>query len=129
MQNGSKILIIDDNPIDHMMTRYVLKHNFDIDDVMVLESAEAAISFLDENQLMPNQLPRMIMLDLDMPGLNGFDFMERFANYSDEVKNICKIVVLTWSDVVTDIEKIKSNIYVSQLINKPLCKHTTLNFA
>jgi len=123
----NKILIVDDNPIDHMITKYILKHNFAIEDVMVIESAAAALSHLESNQNNLAELPELIILDLDMPHLNGFDFMEHYSTFSEELKNTCKVVVLTGSDVTADLKKIKANIYVSELINKPLNKDALLD--
>ncbi|RZL50686.1 MAG: response regulator [Pedobacter sp.] len=127
MGQKSKIMIVDDNPIDHMITKYILKHNFAIEDVTVMESAEAALSYLESKQNDLNTLPELIILDLDMPGLNGFDFIDRYAKLSKALQKTCKIVVLTGSDILADLEKIKANVYVSELINKPLSKNALLD--
>ncbi|WP_169306829.1 response regulator [Pedobacter polaris] len=126
MVNKNRIMIVDDNPIDHMITKYVLKHNYAIEDIMVMESAEEALKYLEKHRTQLDALPELIILDLDMPDLNGFDFLERFSSYSDELKNACKIVVLTASDVLLNLEKIKANINVIELINKPLQKDDLL---
>lgn len=124
----NKIMIVDDNPIDHMITKYILKHNFDIEDVVVMESAESALLFLAERQQNINELPELIILDLDMPGVSGFEFLERFSRLNEQLIKKCSVVVLTGSDVEMDLEKIRCNQYVSELISKPLSKNALSDF-
>jgi CheY-like chemotaxis protein len=122
MVQPTKIMIVDDNPIDHMITKYILKHNFSIENVTVMECAEDALSYLVERQNNITDLPELIILDLDMPCINGFGFLERFAKLNEQLIRKCKIVVLTGSDVLVDLAKIKANPYVTELISKPLNK-------
>ena len=119
----NKIMIVDDNPIDHMITKYILKHNFAVEDVTVMESAEAALFFLTERQHNITELPELIILDLDMPGVNGFGFLERFSRLNKQLIKKCNVVVLTGSDVTADLEKIKANQFVTELISKPLSRN------
>ena len=123
MAKTNKIMIVDDNPIDHMITKYILKHNFAIEDVTVMECAEAALFFLSERQQHINELPELIILDLDMPGVNGFEFLERFSKLNAQLIKKCLVVVLTGSDVIVDLEKIKANQFVTEVISKPLHKN------
>jgi CheY-like chemotaxis protein len=118
----NRILIIDDNPIDHMITSHVLRTVYKLWDVVVIESAQQALEFIELNKENISELPSLIILDLDMPGLNGIGFLERFALHSDEVKEACKIVVLTASDVAADLATMKANPDVIKLISKPLDK-------
>lgn len=122
MVHPTKIMIVDDNPIDQMITKYILKHNFSIEDIMVMECAESALEFLVEHQNNITNLPELIILDLDMPCVNGFEFLERFAKLSEYLTEKCKIVVLTGSDILVDLDKIKANPFVTELISKPLNK-------
>lgn len=122
----NKIMIVDDNPIDHMITKYILKHNFAIEDIMVMECAEAALFFLSEHQQDITELPELIILDLDMPGVNGFEFLERFSKLNVHLIKNCNVVVLTGSDVIADLEKIKANQFVTELIRKPLSKNALI---
>lgn len=118
--SNSKILIVDDNPVDHMITRHVLKTYYQLWDIMVMESASEALLFLEANKDNVQELPSLIILDLDMPGLNGIGFLEQFSLYTKELKETCKIVVLTASEVVADLNTMKSDPNVLELIPKPL---------
>ena len=123
----NKVMIVDDNPIDHMITRYVLQNNYQVEEMSVMESALEALIYLEDNKDNLQELPSAIILDLDMPNLNGIGFLEQFSKYSEELKKSCKIIVLTASDILKDVETMKSFANVSELINKPLSKNGFLS--
>jgi CheY-like chemotaxis protein len=124
MEYKNKVMIVDDNPIDQLITEYILKLNHKKGDIIVMTSANAALEYLALNANVPEALPSLIFLDLDMPVMNGFDFLQRFKEYADEVKEGCRIVVVTASEVIADIEKMKSDPHVIKLIAKPLHRHS-----
>lgn len=126
MQSMNKIMIVDDNPIDQMITAQVLRTSYDDVDIMVMESVQLAIEYLNSNQENLAAIPSLILLDLDMPELNGFDFLSHFNNYSAAVKDVCRIVVLTASEVTNDIEQMEADPNVSRLITKPLDKNALM---
>ena len=124
MEYKSKVMIVDDNPIDQLITEYILKLNHKMGDIIVMTCANDALNYLAAHANTPEELPSLIFLDLDMPVMNGFDFLQRFKEYTDEVKERCRIVVVTASEAKDDIEKMKSDPYVIKLISKPLQRHS-----
>ena len=119
----NRILIVDDNPIDHMITAHVLKTFYKLWDIIVMESAAEALAFIDQHKANIDELPSLIILDLDMPVLNGIGFLEQFELHTKELKEACKIVVLTASDVIADLKVMLANPNVIKLIAKPLSKN------
>ncbi len=115
-------MIVDDNPIDQMLTMHVLKKEYINQDIIVMGSALAALEYLECNQSDLSNMPSLIVLDLDMPEMNGLGFLNRFSTFQETVKNYCKIVVLTASNVLADIELTKADPHVVKLIAKPLSK-------
>jgi CheY-like chemotaxis protein len=122
MEYKKRIMIVDDNVIDQMITSRILKLNYTYGEIVTMMSAAEALEYLDQHINEPSLLPNLILLDLDMPSINGFGFLERFNKYTSAFKNACPIVVLTASQVVNDVEKIKSHPDVVKLIAKPLDK-------
>lgn len=98
--------------------------NYTHGDIVTMMSAAEALDYIDHHLDKPELLPNLILLDLDMPSINGFGFLERFNCYADSLKATCPVVVLTASNVLSDIEKIKSHPDVVKLIAKPLSKES-----
>ena len=124
MEQRKKIMIIDDNLIDQMITAHVLKsNNTTNEDLLIMENAYLALDYLEANKNNLNAMPSLILLDLDMPGMSGYEFLQHYKNFSQEIKSLCRIIVLTGSDIQADIDRVEADPYVSKLITKPLSKN------
>ena len=120
MEIRRRIMIVDDNVIDQMITTQVIKKRYENIEIIVKESEIAALSYLNEHQDNPDSLPSLILLDLNMPEMNGFGFLDKFKDLAARIKNSSRIIVLTSTDALDDIEMLKSHPNVSRLIFKPL---------
>jgi len=91
------VCIIDDDPICVYGTKILLNHNnFVSADILVYEDGDEALTNLT-NQLDKGQpMPDIILLDLNMPVMNGFEFLEAYREkFGDNVP----IVVVTGADL------------------------------
>ena len=68
-----KIFLIDDNTIDLLISRKLLLKYDETLNIKEFGSASQAVKALRDN---PHNLPDLILLDLNMPGMNGWDFLE-----------------------------------------------------
>ncbi|MBO9584512.1 MAG: response regulator [Flavobacterium sp.] len=117
-----KILVVDDNPTDRFIAKKMIeKCNF-AQEVILTESAYQALEHLKELEDEPNSLPEFIFLDINMPGMNGYEFLEQYSKFSDAVKSKSKILMLTTSLHPDDIKRAESNPLVARFINKPISK-------
>ncbi|PZR12204.1 MAG: two-component system response regulator [Flavobacterium psychrophilum] len=100
MQNNVvEILLVEDNPDDAGLTiRALKKHNLS-NHLLHLQDGEEALHFLFSKEL--NQLPKLILLDLKMPKVDGIEVLRRVK--ADPEKRIIPIVVLTSSKEERDI--------------------------
>ena len=115
-----KIMIIDDNEIDNYIVKTLLKNNNIADEVIVFDSAVAAIEYLQFNQHNVNELPQIIFLDLYMPIMNGFQFIEMLDKIDSSAVQASKLCVLSSSIDNNDIIKSKFNNSVFTYIAKPI---------
>lgn len=113
-----KAVLIDDSDIDLFIQRRFLEVYKFSEKLILYRSAEEALNWLkDLNGEAP---PDVIFLDLNMPDIDGFSFLDNFENLPEGIKLKSKIVVLTSSNNKVDRELAFKNKNVIQFITKPL---------
>jgi CheY-like chemotaxis protein len=108
-------LLIDDNYIDNFVTRKILEVSNFAETIIVVRSATEAIESLRNGIVTPD----VIFLDIRMPLMSGFEFLEAYDKLNIDKKNI-KIFMLSSSLDPLDIRKSLDNKYITRFIHKPL---------
>lgn len=116
------VLLIDDNDVDNFIHRRVIDLMGFAQNVHACTSVKGAKEFVEALVKSGEPLPDVIFLDLNMPGENGFAFLEWFSNTFANHPNPSKIVILTSSNNQTDVEYVFSFSNVVKFITKPLKK-------
>jgi CheY-like chemotaxis protein len=114
-----KIMIVDDNEFDCYITSKIINNLDESIDIIEFNSSLTAIQFLEEFQNSPEILPDLIFLDIYMPIIDGFGFVEKFNTFSDVIKAHTKICILstTVDDLYINKAKLNSTIlYTSKPI-------------
>jgi len=120
-QHLGYIMLVDDDEDDNFIhERAIRKVNNDIV-VVVKQSAEAALNHLKENQN-KDSLPGLIFLDINMPGMNGWEFLEEYNKLDRSLQSKVIVIMLTTSDSEADKTRAKSWDFVSDYITKPLTR-------
>ncbi|MBT1702615.1 response regulator [Chryseosolibacter indicus] len=117
MHQNSSFLIIDDSYIDRIVTASMLKTTFEECVVHEVNGAMEGLQFLTEKKY---QAPLVILLDIKMPKVDGFDFLARLEKTDDIAKEDLAIIMLSSTIDPTDIQKAKENTNVKKLLSKPL---------
>jgi CheY-like chemotaxis protein len=116
----SKIFIIDDDPIHQRIAQIMIAKHELFDEYNSYTEAELALEFLKENITNTAALPDVILLDLNMPVVDGWDFLEAFEKFQTGLNKDIRIFIVTSS--VDEKDKLRSQTFpfVKGFISKPL---------
>lgn len=113
------VCIIDDDPICVYGTKVLLNHNnFVGSNILVYEDGYEALVNLTSLLNTGQPLPEIIFLDLNMPVMNGWEFLDEFNKLS--FTNKPKVYIVSSQFDLQEIEKGKSYDFVRDFISKPL---------
>jgi CheY-like chemotaxis protein len=112
-----RIMLIDDNETDLFIIKKVLQNSGSGKEIYSFTSAQEALNTIQSTPL--EKLPDTIFLDINMPGMNGHVFLIEFDNLPANVKNTCRIVVLSSSNNLKEIDAIRSDKNVFGFLPKP----------
>ena len=118
----NKILLIDDNDVDNYIHKQILTKCNICTSIVTMSSAIDALEYLIELKAKPDEVPEIIFLDIRMPGMDGFEFLDQYQKFPDSLKNRSRISMLTSSQDQEDVAKAKKYPGVQLFLNKPLSK-------
>jgi two-component SAPR family response regulator len=111
--SGKLILLIDDDPLSNIFNTMMIKKNHPGEEVLAITNANDAINYLkDDNR----KVPELIFLDLNMPIMNGWDFLEEYKKLDLKIN----IVLVTSSNDSDDISRSKGYKEVKHYLVKPI---------
>ena len=111
------VMTIDDETIDQMIYKRVLKRSGIVENVIDFHLAEDALAYFRSDGY---ERPDIVFLDIHMPRMNGFEFLDQaIAEFGDEFAN-CVIIMLTTSLDPQDRERAKHYPMDRDFLSKPL---------
>jgi CheY-like chemotaxis protein len=110
------IWLIDDDDITNMLHQFFLEEYFPDASIVVFSQAELALAALAENQAFPDH----IFLDLNMPVMDGWEFLDAYSEMTIPNSNNIHIHILTSSLDPNDFAKAEQSPFVHGIISKPL---------
>lgn len=120
MATYKNVLLVEDDAIARMVCERIMKLNGFADNVVMYDNAEAALRFL--SSVKSENFPSVIFLDVNMPVLNAWDFLEEFAKVKTNPVQSPLIYLLSSSINPLDKEKASRYPLVQDFIEKPLKK-------
>jgi YesN/AraC family two-component response regulator len=111
--------IIDDDEIyKYGFRKFVTMKNF-CDNILDFGNGKDALDYL-KNPLNRNKLPDIIFLDLEMPVMTGWEFLEEFKKVKSQLKKHIDILMVTSSYNYKDVVRAKTCLEISDFIVKPI---------
>lgn len=116
------IAIIDDDDIFVYITKKAVEQTNIIQQIKVFGNGKDAIDYLKENCCKPDLLPEIILLDLSMPIMDGWQFLDEYTKIKPKIGKKIIIYIVTSSISPEDMRKAKNIDAVSDFIIKPITK-------
>jgi CheY-like chemotaxis protein len=113
-------MLIDDNDIDNYIANHVVTKSGIADKISLMSSAVEALQNLETVKEDFDQFPDLIFLDISMPIMDGFGFLNEVSKFPKVIDNRCDVVVLTSSSNTNDIERAMQYSVVKEYFVKPL---------
>ena len=113
------VILIDDSEIDNAVNKKLLKLARISDDIEVYTSPRKSLENMKELGITWTS-PRLILLDLSMPDIDGMQWLKIFRELPDQVQNKCLIYVLSASIDRKQLDLVDADPSVIALLEKPL---------
>lgn len=124
----NNILLVDDDTVNNFIvinTLNKLDITENVDSVLNgADGIEYIKNMIDNN---PQLIPSIIFLDINMPVMDGWEFLEEFEKFAEDIKKQCKIYMVSSSVYEDDISKSKHYSSVIDFISKPLMREKIMD--
>ncbi len=114
------VLIVDDSSMDRRLSELVIERSLFAGQITSCSSVLEGLCYLQSLIESPEQLPSVIFLDVNMPILDGFDFLDNFLKFPYYVQQHCAVFMLSATNSPDELERIKTYPVVRKFYRKPL---------
>jgi CheY-like chemotaxis protein len=121
MAKFKSVLLVEDDPITILVCDRIIKMNDFSEVVKSCENGRRALDFLKECSV-AGTLPDIIFLDINMPVMNGWDFLEELEEIKATLSMLPRIFILSSTVDPEDLSRAKTFSTVEDFISKPLDK-------
>ena len=118
MNKFKSIILIDDDEISNFLCEETIMGSNIAESVVSYVNANDALEFL--NNVNQDNLPDIIFLDINMPGMDGWEFLSDLENIGETAQKQIKVIILSSSHFHIDIERSKNFESVAEYVSKPL---------
>jgi len=122
MTTIKQLTLVDDDEIFVFLTSKMLVHSKLVDLIKIFDNGYDALVFLKENLGNIDALPDIILLDLSMPIMDGWEFLEEYVKINPLIGKKITIYICSSSISPADVIRAKTINEVSDFIIKPITK-------
>jgi len=114
------ILLVDDDDVNNFLSQEIISHYRPNAAIEAKTTVRDALEYLEECNSKPACMPDIILVDINMPWMDGWDFIEGFERLEMKNKEKIRLYIYTSSVYYKDIDKGKSYNSVTNIFSKPL---------
>ncbi|HEY9844488.1 MAG: response regulator [Candidatus Sericytochromatia bacterium] len=114
------VYLVDDDEIYQYTTRKYLEVRQLADKILSFTDGEEALEYLQKHLSDAEELPDLILLDLSMPVMDGWEFLEEFTQLKSQLSKPIDVVIVSSSVDIRDLERARHFREVSDYIVKPI---------
>jgi CheY-like chemotaxis protein len=122
IKNAGCIMLVDDNPDDNFFHEREIRKVNPETIVIIKNSGIDALEYLKSKKAGENIRPVLIFLDINMPRMDGWEFLDEYKQLDKKLQSKVTIIMLTTSDNPVDIARTKAFPFITDYIIKPLTK-------
>jgi len=115
-------MLVDDSHDDNFIHERAIKQQYLGINIITKTTGEDGLIHLRMTPGNNNLLPDLIFLDINMPGMNGWEFLKEYDQLEKAMQSKAIIIMLTSSKVTEDMDRAKQWSFVSDFITKPLTR-------
>jgi two-component SAPR family response regulator len=116
-------IVVDDDHFNNTICSMIIKKYMQATEVKIFTEPESGLLYFKEKLTSARENEQIFLfLDINMPQMSGWEFLEEFEKLSTEIKNAVKIYILSSSVNDQDLLKSKNNALVTDYIIKPLTR-------
>lgn len=112
--------MVDDDDVYQFTFTKGLKQNEAAKDILVFSDGEEALGFMEQNFANAEALPDMIFLDINMPIMDGWQFLDEYIQLKPKLAKQIKIYMVSSSIDSADIDRAKAISEVTDYLIKPI---------
>ncbi|MEO5893245.1 MAG: response regulator [Ferruginibacter sp.] len=128
MSTVRKYIIVDDDPFNNILCKMMLKDTLGELDIKTFTAPEDGLAFI-QNEYTHTLGPTILFLDINMPTLTGWEFMEVYEKFGPAITEQISVYILSSSVDDRDSDKADANNYIKGFISKPLSHDIILTLA
>ncbi len=113
------VLFIDDDTATNFIHKRIAEKSQCFDNVITVPSGKEALQYLEKVSKGALTHPQLIFLDLNMPAMNGWEFLEKYKHMPAPLRKRIKVFILSSSAMKKDINRAKEYADVIGFLNKP----------
>ena len=116
----NQVLVIDDDDHSNFFTQMTLEESDYTRNIKIVQSGKQGLEYLKGTRPQSGDYPDLIFLDINMPGMNGWEFIEEYKKLDKELKSKIILVILTTSDNPEHEMLAKTHNVIADFRTKPL---------